>query len=335
MKIEIGESLIYSYLRHEKQCLITQTNWKSSGNWDISEYIKDQAIYEFEKINSHHEFSEIFKSKIDQTIKQAEIDVLGIDANNTVFAYEVAFHEGGLQYGGKIATKNRIIKKLLRAYITLLCYFPSFTYSIAFCSPKVNPATEKYILEYFEILANEFDSENVKFHYFSNEKFYTEITQKTLNNTQTEADTSELFSRSVKLLALSNSFSSAGEALVSNKANTSNVGDPRLHTGKNLEESIQDYVKKVMRHLFSEKLLSESEVRKLQKKEYCKRTFNLQFPLLKNISEGYMGADGRPRYWAKETFGGQYYVCSQWWKEKTPIYFEKIECWLKYLEENG
>ena len=28
MKIEIGESLIYSWLRHEKQCQLVQTNWK-------------------------------------------------------------------------------------------------------------------------------------------------------------------------------------------------------------------------------------------------------------------------------------------------------------------
>ena len=31
MKIEIGESLCYSYLRHVKRCWLVQSNWKVSG----------------------------------------------------------------------------------------------------------------------------------------------------------------------------------------------------------------------------------------------------------------------------------------------------------------
>ena len=33
MKIEIGESLMYSWLRHNKLCELAQTNWKASENW--------------------------------------------------------------------------------------------------------------------------------------------------------------------------------------------------------------------------------------------------------------------------------------------------------------
>ena len=33
MKIEIGESLCYSYLRHVKQCWLVQSNWKVSEHW--------------------------------------------------------------------------------------------------------------------------------------------------------------------------------------------------------------------------------------------------------------------------------------------------------------
>ena len=35
MKIEIGESLALSYLKHVKNCVIYQTNWKSSSQWDF------------------------------------------------------------------------------------------------------------------------------------------------------------------------------------------------------------------------------------------------------------------------------------------------------------
>ena len=74
MKIEIGESLIYSFLKHEKKCLISQMNWKPSGNWQVDSECHELVKYEFEKINKHHAFSEIFKSNFEQTLKQAEIE---------------------------------------------------------------------------------------------------------------------------------------------------------------------------------------------------------------------------------------------------------------------
>jgi hypothetical protein len=42
MKIEIGESLISSYLNHVEKCKIVQTNWKVSGNWTVGD--QDKAI---------------------------------------------------------------------------------------------------------------------------------------------------------------------------------------------------------------------------------------------------------------------------------------------------
>lgn len=35
MKIEIGESLFYSWLRHVKFCQLVQTNWKISQQWEL------------------------------------------------------------------------------------------------------------------------------------------------------------------------------------------------------------------------------------------------------------------------------------------------------------
>ena len=34
MKIEVGESLACSYLRHVKRCWIVQANWKASDDWE-------------------------------------------------------------------------------------------------------------------------------------------------------------------------------------------------------------------------------------------------------------------------------------------------------------
>ena len=35
MKIEMGESLFYSWLRHVKECQIVQTNWTTSPQWTL------------------------------------------------------------------------------------------------------------------------------------------------------------------------------------------------------------------------------------------------------------------------------------------------------------
>ena len=101
MKIEMGESLIYSYLRHVKKCLFTQTNWKASSSWDYSPTIYSEAKALFERILSNPDFGSIFPSSFDQTLKQAEIDVLGIDGANNIHAVDIAYHEDGLQYGDK------------------------------------------------------------------------------------------------------------------------------------------------------------------------------------------------------------------------------------------
>ncbi|MHB8883262.1 MAG: hypothetical protein ACYC69_17355 [Thermodesulfovibrionales bacterium] len=350
MKIEIGESLIYSYLRHEKNCLIVQTNWKASGNWNIPIDVEDKALYEFDKINEHHAFSEIIKSDFSQTIKQAEIDVLGIDQNDHIYAFEVAFHENGLQYGGKIETRNKIFKKLLRGYITLKCYFPNHKCSIAFCSPKVMPATEQHIQEYFEVLKHDFNSADIGFYYYSNAAFNAEIAQKTLTRTISESDSSELFARSHKLLNITNNFNAAAnrqsrpeesilaepEPLASQFApmegDYASIGNIRIPLFIEDNESVQGYVKKIMRLLFDNNILSNDEIERLQDRQYCNRVFAVQYPLIRNTAEGHKDNLGRSRYWSREIFGGNFYVCSQWWLAHHQMYLVKLKQWLISLQ---
>ena len=101
---------------------------------------------------------------------------------------------------------------------------------------------------------------------------------------------------------------------------------------KEPSESVQDYVKKIIRQLLNNNLLSSNEIENLQDKEYCKRTFALQFPLIRNTSEGYKDNTGKPRYYSREIFGGKYYLCSQWWKDKHPTYLIKLKEWLMLLQ---
>jgi len=203
MKIEIGESLMLSYLKHIKKCVFYQTNWKVSSNWDIDENSNDKLLFVYDNIIKHPEFSEVFKqNKLEQLIKQSEIDVIGWDGNDKIYAADIAFHEAGLNYGDKIETRNRVFKKLLRSYLTLLAYFPNKKYELIFTSPKVHNATENIIKDYFNVLKNDFSEENVMFNYISNDLFRDEIFIPTIEKTEIDSDTSELFIRAVKLLNL-------------------------------------------------------------------------------------------------------------------------------------
>jgi hypothetical protein len=46
MKIEMGESLLYSWLRHVKECQIVQTNRKVSLKWELKNEDKLTEIME-------------------------------------------------------------------------------------------------------------------------------------------------------------------------------------------------------------------------------------------------------------------------------------------------
>jgi len=99
-------------LKHVEGCRIVQTNWKISNQWKITEYDEEQSV-KLKKINKSPLFNGIFKNNsFEQLIKQAEIDVIGINtAENSIFGIDVAFHTAGLNYGSKEEVLLIILKK--------------------------------------------------------------------------------------------------------------------------------------------------------------------------------------------------------------------------------
>ena len=242
MKIEIGESLALSYLKHVKKCVFYQTNWKSSSQWKMfNEGIVENIFSKIKNIEDEiedeiEEFNNIFRSDIDQTLKQAEIDVLGIDQNGKIYVMDIAYHEKGLNYKGKKKTIENLIKKLLRSYLMLLSYFPDKDYDIIFASPKVGPTVNGYMCEALKIDESKVNDEDiddselntfeklkrfsnknvgfknkVSFIYISNEAFRKEILDKTIKASESDSDSNELFMRSYKLLKLFNKISTITE----------------------------------------------------------------------------------------------------------------------------
>lgn len=202
----MGESLIYSWLRHVKQCQLAQTNWKPSSYWHLDNY--DELHSLFEKFGLYYKDKygfNIFKDcSLDQLLKQAEIDAIGIafsESAQSIFAVDIAYHEAGLNYGDKDKTSSKIIQKCLRTALCLYGYFNISTGEIIFVSPKINPSFEKELSSIFEELSHIIKQNGLEFtvSLYCNDSFLSYIMQPLLSRETKIADTSELFLRSVQL----------------------------------------------------------------------------------------------------------------------------------------
>lgn len=103
------------------------------------------------------------------------------------------------------------------------------------------------------------------------------------------------------------------------------INDDNLY--KNENESVQDYVKRLLNILFSKNLLSKEQINQLQNKEYCKVAFDLNHPLLEQDASKIKPA-GIARYYTTFKLQNKYYVCKEWWKEKFPVYEKKLKNWV-------
>ena len=199
----------------------------------------------------------VFKrtATVGQFMQQGEIDVMGVDQDGGIHAMDVAFHENGLNYGGGVA--NRVLKKLLRAYLLLSAYHPQETaFHIYFVSPKVHRAVQSALETTFSALQESYPE--INWHLITNDAFHNQMVQPTLERTDTVADTAELFVRAAKLLNLSSATVAKPVAEPHTRPPTKiPISPPRASS-----ISLQDLVRGVMRTLLEEcpTLLDESEL---------------------------------------------------------------------------
>ena len=312
MKIEIAENLIYSYLKHIEGCRIVQTNWKTSGEWSITEYDKKQARMFFNKINNSNEFKNIFgNSSFEQLSKQAEIDILGLNTTeNTVYGIDVAFHAAGLNYKGVDGSTNKVMMKIFRTIFIMKSYFSGFDkFNSYFVSPKVNPAVYSPIIKKVNLANSIINDELISVKFIANEHFYETIVDPLVVNIKDEHDTGELFSRALKLLQLDPRESHKNDSqnnikIRKNITKKNKTTDDRMKIGQ--------FVQCNIRKLFADGLITDKEIVKLQNKKYSKEIFDQNYEFLRSNDKKITGNDGRNRYYAKEKFCNGYYLTSQW-----------------------
>ena len=235
MKIEMGESLFYSWLRHVRECQLVQTNWKVSQKWkmkhagEMDEIIAELKEYFLQLKAEGLDYHFFENSDRPQIIKQGECDALGINVQDGLLSYyavDVAFHQKGLNYGNKFETAGKVIEKCVRTALCLYGYFDTKSGEIIFASPKIDESKLTPLIPLMEYINTYFAKKGFEFQFrlIYNEEFGTKVIQPIIlvsegvfddeesssETTSTDdglsgdgtSDTSELFMRGYVLLKM-------------------------------------------------------------------------------------------------------------------------------------
>jgi len=337
MKIEMGESLMLSWLRHAKNCQIVQLNWKpSTTSWELHNENDLEIIIEKTSDFFRNQFNlDVFKSNTySQLLKQAEIDALGLEFNNeqveNIYGIDIAFHENGLNYrGGKDEIIARVIKKMIRTAMIIYGYFNFKKGQIIFASPKINNSTYVPLEKCVDALNDFIEKMGFQFMFrlYGNEKFKEKIFMPVINLSSSIADTSELFMRSIQMYNL----------FKEDKTSKIILKD-KTHVPKGSEEiKIGLLVRSTVKKLAESNAISEHEIDNLIQYNYSKSTFDLNYPFLKKIKKEIPILEQRKvneyyRYWSEIfTINGEKYIACNDWYEKNRLYFME---WLENIKKS-
>lgn len=207
MKIEIGESLFYSWLRHVKECQIVQTNWKISPQWQLNNIVAiEKMMVLVDKHYSQKYDYTIFKqnTSLSQLLHQGECDILGISIqpdDTKYYAVDVAFHEAGLNYGNRDTTVMKVLEKCARTAFCLHGYLFTKKAEIIFASPKINHSVLSDLIPCVEEMNMLFENAgyNYTFRIIANREYNDLVLKPILLASDGIADTSELFLRSYQM----------------------------------------------------------------------------------------------------------------------------------------
>ena len=327
MKIEIGESLLYSWLRHVQKCQIVQLNWKPSSRWEIRDIGEGEKYFNTCKAFFHDQHSlPIFgQNSFSQLIQQAEVDVVGIgtaDGETNLTLIDVAFHTGGLHYGPTKKTVNVLFKKYMRSVLLNRVFFNADSTEVIFATPKINPRQKEAIVEAMKLLDQFFEitGESAQCRLIANEDFFSQICGPLQQISDQVADTSELFMRSLQMLSL-------------NKADEApSRREPRsVDFDVDTTEKIGVVVQREFKRLLEGNLISKPTLIDLMDAGKSKSMFGLGWPVLKESTDLKDRFDdkGHGRYYSK-VYAGKYLLCNQWF-ERTR---NRLENWLKKINQS-
>lgn len=347
MKIEMGESLIFSWLKHSKNCQLVQSNWKPSMQaWEYyNEILVENIIDDMQEffLNSH-EYDLFKKNKsISQIIQQGEIDVLGIEMAKSslkdIYAVDIAFHENGLNYGSKKETVERVLKKLVRMACTILYFFDLKDAKIIFAAPKINKSDYEELKSALLLMSDHMNNTwelDFEFKLICNDDFKNKIYDVVVTLSKNISDTSELFMRSVQMYNSLNNKKNRFQIEIQNdksvlksvKPSDENSNFILEHPNSSYNEiKIGALVRTTFPELVNENLINETDINKLAMYDYCKSQFDINYPFLKKVDESISIKENRmvnnyPRYYSNpiKILGSKYLITSEWYERNKSFY---------------
>ncbi len=317
MKIEMGESLFYSWLRHVKECQIVQTNWTTSSQWQINNEDRlEEIMTQTDKFFFDKYGYSIYKktSSLSQLLQQAECDAIGIEVQsgtNKIYAVDVAFHEAGVNYGGREVTIKKIIAKSLRTAMCIYGYLGAQEAEIIFASPKINKSILDGVSPCLVDMQKIMDDLGFRFTFriIANDDFRDKVLAPILKASNGVADTNELFIRSYQMMQMFEKKAASAAEKVTVQPTSSKQTTEEME-GTYAELKVGKVAQLVMRPILESGCLPDNEVLQLQNKSYCSETLNLNFPLLVKTDADY----DKARYYSEPVHinGVDYVMCSQW-----------------------
>lgn len=213
MKIEIGESLAQSWLKHVKGCQVVQLNWKAKigpgmHGLELAGKILEDAM----QANQHRPAlidirpHATTQGTLLQFLRQAEIDAFGVQltandhaVSTKLYTVDVAFHTNGVS-GPYL---NRIPMKLIRSALALLTTFNVKEGYISFAAPTIRPRMTAKLEDLLKEVQDLFEPYGLKYEFdlYANDKFRDELLLPTIERSREDSDTAELFLRSARLLS--------------------------------------------------------------------------------------------------------------------------------------
>lgn len=290
MSIDIGESLMQSWLKHVKGCDIVQTNWKASLNVGYDKTNAEELLNKMRKEKAFDFFAQ--GHRVENIIRQAEIDALGcVVSKKHYFAGEIAFHEAGLHY----KSPDSVPSKILRTILCLYGYLNAKEATVVFATPYIKSAAEKEALEQFVGVVNGFlnncGMKKYRVKLFANSDFETNILNPVFYLVDEIRDTSEVFVRACKLIKTTKAI---GEASIDRaKEYVFTQYGPIDVSEMETQELIENFIVPILSKKTKSSLVQYFD------KDMSVKMFKVSYPFLSNTREK---SSGKFRYYSESYY---------------------------------
>ena len=296
MTHEMGESLMYSWLRHVKGCQFAQTNWKASPTWDMKYFMEAQDLYSrfLEEARTQGLVEDECKISFKQSLYQTEIDVIGLNKtslnhNGKIYAAEVAYHSDGLHYNknGKNNSTGKVISKLIKNAVAVYAIWGNIEAEILFVSIQTAITNLNHLAKTYGL--------KFQFRFIANDDFKLRIIDPVYIMSLGVNDSSEMFLRAQKLLDIS--------GVLSVKNNLKNP-DSFDEFG-----TVGEIANKALRAVLSNKDINKKIIDGLQPLI----SSSTLTPLVNTVPHGLSNRYYKTPIMAKN---GDFYLCNNWFENK-------------------